>query len=123
QNYYAQDIEATVEKCDPALGFIGAAFSFEIENEERLVVLHELRRRQRRPDLEKLCARIRRTIAEEFQLQTHAVAILAPGKLPKTSSGKVRRGACRAAFNEGILQPLQISYLQEAQVPHLDSSL
>ncbi|RKI58436.1 amino acid adenylation domain-containing protein, partial [Corallococcus sp. AB049A] len=36
--------------------------------------------------------------------QAHAVVLIEPGSLPKTSSGKVQRHACRAAFLNGTLQ-------------------
>jgi hypothetical protein len=36
----------------------------------------------------------------------HAVVLLTLGALPKTSSGKVRRQTCRAAFADGTLDDI-----------------
>jgi hypothetical protein len=34
---------------------------------------------------------------------------VAPGTLPKTSSGKRRRGACREWYSSGDMQPLAVA--------------
>ena len=48
-NHYPQDIELTVGKCHPRVRpGNGAAFAVEIEGRERLVVVHEIERRQQR---------------------------------------------------------------------------
>ena len=41
---------------------------------------------------------IRQAVTEEFELQVYAVVLLKAGSLPKTSSGKIQRHACRASF-------------------------
>jgi acyl carrier protein len=46
---------------------------------------------------------IRQTVSEKHQLQVYAIALLKPGSLPKTSSGKIQRNACRAAFQAQTL--------------------
>src|SRR5690606_32901672 len=102
RNYYPQDIEHTVELSHDALeATMGAAFSVEIEGEERLVVVHELKRSHRRADVQDVAAAVRRAIAETHELQTYAVVLLRPFSIPKTSSGKVRRFACREGYLEG----------------------
>jgi acyl-CoA synthetase (AMP-forming)/AMP-acid ligase II len=46
---------------------------------------------------------VRRAVAEGHGLQVADVVFLAHGTVPKTSSGKVRRHACRAAYGAGTL--------------------
>jgi acyl-CoA synthetase (AMP-forming)/AMP-acid ligase II len=46
---------------------------------------------------------IREAIAEAHELQAHAVVLTNPGSIPRTSSGKVRRAACRELFLQGRL--------------------
>jgi acyl-CoA synthetase (AMP-forming)/AMP-acid ligase II/acyl carrier protein len=98
RNYFPQDIELTAEVCHASLrAGGGAAFSIDVSGEERLVILQEVDRHHD-SDLSDVIGAIRQAVAEEFELQVHAVALLKPGSLPKTSSGKIQRHACRASF-------------------------
>jgi amino acid adenylation domain-containing protein/non-ribosomal peptide synthase protein (TIGR01720 family) len=103
-NHYPQDIELTVECCHQALRpGCGAAFSVEALGEERLVVVHEVDT-ARQPCAESLIEQIRAEIAATHELQVYAVALLKPGAVLKTSSGKIRRRECRSAFLSGSLK-------------------
>jgi amino acid adenylation domain-containing protein len=103
RNLYPQDVELVAEGAHPALRpGCGAAFAVEVEDEERLVVAWEVERRSS-PDLEAVAGRIRQALAEELEAAVHEVVFLSSGTLPKTSSGKIRRRACRAAWLRGEL--------------------
>ncbi len=105
-NYYPQDIELSVEKSHPSLRPAGgAAFSIEVDGNEVLVVVQEVERTHlRRLNLDEVVSAIRGAVSEKHELPVHAVALLRPGTIPKTSSGKVRRRACRALFLDGQLE-------------------
>ncbi len=104
RNLYPQDVELTVEKSHPALRpGCGAAFSIEVDGEERLVVVQELRREARDADPAEVLEAMRRAVAEEHEAQLRAAVLIRTATLPKTSSGKVRRQACREAFLNGGL--------------------
>lgn len=106
RNHYPQDIELTVEQSHPALRpACGAACSVEIAGDEKLVIVQEVEHR-RQPDLDGAVNRIRQSVAEEHELQPYAVVLLRPGSIPKTSSGKIQRHACRAAFLTNSLDAL-----------------
>jgi acyl-CoA synthetase (AMP-forming)/AMP-acid ligase II len=99
RNYFPQDIERTVETCHLLLRRdAGAAFSVEVEGEERLVVAQEVERRFRPADRGEVVGAIREAIAREHELQVFAIALLRPASVAKTSSGKIRRHAMREAF-------------------------
>nr|VFK19139.1 MAG: Acyl-CoA synthetase (AMP-forming)/AMP-acid ligase II [Candidatus Kentron sp. LPFa] len=100
QNYYPQDIERTVERSHRALQSGGcAAFSVEREGEERLIIVQEVQRiHLRNLNTEEVIEAIHRAVSEQYELAVHAVSLLKPGRLPKTSSGKVQRRACRLQF-------------------------
>jgi amino acid adenylation domain-containing protein len=103
-NHYPQDLELTVERAHPALrpgG--GAAFSVEVSGEERLVVVQEIQREHRRADIGEIAAAVRRAVAEEHEVQLWALALIRPGSLPKTTSGKIQRRQSRADFLAGDL--------------------
>jgi amino acid adenylation domain-containing protein len=101
-NHYPQDIEFTVQQCSPALPPTGAAFSIEAAGEERLVVVQEIARRSD-VDPDSLIEVIREEVAEKHNLQIYAVVLVKPQTIPKTSSGKIQRSACRTAFLNGEL--------------------
>src|SRR5262249_43147543 len=90
----------------------GAAFGVPFAGEERLVVLQEVERGRGDLDLPGLLAAIRRAIADEHQVQAHAVALVRAHSLPRTTSGKVRRGACRDLYLAG-----QLALLAESTLP------
>ena len=54
-------------------------------------------------DIERVAA-VRRAIAENHQLQVHAVVLLKPLSIPMTSSGKVKRHECKVDFLNGTLK-------------------
>lgn len=119
RNHYPQDIEKTVEKSNAALrpgG--GAAFSLEIEGEERLIIVQEVDRSLREQDAAEVIGAIREAVAEEHELQVYAVVLSKAGSVPKTSSGKVQRHACRAAFAAGTLQVIESDVLNQSEDEH-----
>jgi len=105
RNHYPQDIELTVERSHPALRLgYGAAFAVEVEDEERLVIVQEVERRYlRNLDVDDLIGAIRQEIAQEHSLQPFTVLLLKTNSIPKTSSGKIQRYACKAGFLDNSL--------------------
>ena len=98
RNYFPHDIELAAESSHASLRpGCGAAFSIDVSGEEHLVVLHEVER-QHELGLTEVIGAIRQAVAEEYELQVYAILLLKPGSLPKTSSGKIQRHACRAKF-------------------------
>ena len=98
RNYFPQDIELKVEGSHASLRQgCGAAFSVDVLGEEHLVVAQEVDR-HRDLDLTQVIGAIRQAVTEEFELQVYAVVLLKAGSLPRTSSGKIQRHACRASF-------------------------
>jgi acyl-CoA synthetase (AMP-forming)/AMP-acid ligase II len=106
-NFAPQDIEWVSQKCHPAVESAeSAAFPLTIDGEERLGVVQELNRKDNPSniDLEDVTTRIREQISLEFDVRAHAVALVRRGTIPKTSSGKIQRRACRAALLDGSLE-------------------
>lgn len=111
-----QDIELTLQEAHPALrpGCI-AAFSLLRDGEEILAVAAEVQRGYApslRPDSsavpqladdDGLLTALRAATAAQHGLKLHAVLLLEAGAIPKTSSGKIRRSACREGFLDGTL--------------------
>lgn len=114
RNYYPQDIELTVEQSHPALRpSAGAAFSAEVDGEERLVVSQEVERTYlRKLDVDEVVGAIRQVVWKQHGLQVYAVLLLKVGGIPKTSSGKIQRHACREGFLKGSLPVVGSSILE-----------
>ena len=104
RNVYPQDIEATVARSHPLLRTdAAAAVAVDLDGEERLVVVQEVERQVREDRVEEITGAIRQALAGEHELDVHAVVLIKAASIPKTSSGKIRRQACRAAFLAGEL--------------------
>lgn len=111
RNLYPQDLELTAESAHPALrAGSGAAFTVEENDEEQLILVQELDFRQK-PNLEEVIAAIRQAVTEEFEIQVYGVVLIKPGTIPKTTSGKIQRRACRNGFLSGKLEIISSSLL------------
>lgn len=105
KKYAPQDIE------DAALGHPalrrdgGAAFTVTVADAERLVVVYEvertwMRRVEAHPEIEQA---LRAAVSSQHGVHVDRVALIRPGSLPRTSSGKVRRTQCRLDYLAGTL--------------------
>lgn len=102
-NRYPQDIELTVEQSDARLqAGAAAAFAVEMDDRERLIVVAEVDR-TRRKDWSDVIRAIRRDVTNEHELPPDGVVLVRFQSLPKTSSGKIQRHACREEFLRGSL--------------------
>ncbi|MBD0385262.1 MAG: fatty acyl-AMP ligase [Nostoc sp. C3-bin3] len=109
QNHYPQDIELTVEKSHPSLrAGCGAAFAIDFKNSERLVVVQEVERSYlRKLNVQEVIGQLRQAVAAHHGLEVFASVLVKTGSIPKTSSGKIRRQACRSAFLSGTLDVVE----------------
>jgi acyl-CoA synthetase (AMP-forming)/AMP-acid ligase II len=109
-NHYPQDIERTVQAIHPALRQnCGAAFSVPGDvGDETLVVVQEIERTERnRIDADELIALIREAVNEQHELFARHIALIRPGTLPKTTSGKIQRRLTRTLWLEQRLDELE----------------
>lgn len=106
QNHYPQDVEATVESCHPALNSVpGAAFTLEVNGEEKVVIVQEVKRSHlRRLDAQSVISDIKAAVSRQHGLQVYAIALIKTGSIPKTSSGKIQRHACKLQFSDNTLK-------------------
>jgi acyl-CoA synthetase (AMP-forming)/AMP-acid ligase II len=105
QNHYPQDIELTVEQSHPALRpNCGAAFSVDFKGSERLVVVQEVERSYlRKLNIKEVINNIRQAVVAQHGIEIYTTVLIKTNSIPKTSSGKVRRQACKAEFLTGSL--------------------
>jgi acyl-CoA synthetase (AMP-forming)/AMP-acid ligase II len=101
RNLYPQDIERTVEEAHPAIhATCVAAFAVDAEGEEQLVVAAEVNRHAYGKDglEQEIVAAVRQAVAEEHCVRVHDLLLLRPASIPKTTSGKIQRSACRELY-------------------------
>ncbi|WP_102418906.1 type I polyketide synthase [Mycobacterium sp. 4858] len=107
-NHYPEDIELTVQSCHPALlRGRGAVFSVVPgpDAAEQLVAVQEVSHQQLGQDeLTAIVDAIRTAITEHHEIAVDAVVLLAPLRIPTTSSGKVQRSVCKQQFLDGRLE-------------------
>lgn len=108
KNHYPTDIEQVVQRSHPALAVDGgAAFAIEVDGQERVVVAQEaVREAATRFDLDAIVAAASAALFEAFELQLYGFALVRPGRIPKTSSGKIQRGVARQQYLATELQTL-----------------
>lgn len=92
RNHYPDDIEATVTE---VTGGRVAAISVEADDTEQLVVIADLKNRGATADeLRALKRQVSAAVSAVHNLRVADLVLVAPGAIPITTSGKVRRAAC-----------------------------
>ena len=86
----------------------GVAFATsEEDNNEKLTAVQEVERTYRKSlDSNEIAARIREAIARQHEIAVHAIALIPPATLPKTTSGKVQRSLAKKLWLDGVLEVL-----------------
>jgi acyl-CoA synthetase (AMP-forming)/AMP-acid ligase II len=102
-NVYPQDVEHTIQESHAGLrANSGAVFVAQVDGHERLVAVQELERRAK-GDSDEVLDAIRRSVSREHELALDAIVLVKTGSVPKTSSGKIQRHACRQGYLDGTL--------------------
>jgi fatty-acyl-CoA synthase len=103
RNVYPQDIENAVARVDGVRA--GNVIAFGVEGRhgrEAIVVVAE----SKATDPEQVRRAVATVVREVVGVPPKEVVLVAPGSLPKTSSGKLQRSLCRARYLDEALQPV-----------------
>ncbi len=124
RNYYPQDLELTAERTYPGLrSGCSAAFSMESAGDERVVLVQEVESSAPVSELQDVMEKIRGAISQEYELALHEVVLIKAGTIPKTSSGKIQRQACKARYLNAELEVITSNAPAEEAVPERIDSL
>jgi acyl-CoA synthetase (AMP-forming)/AMP-acid ligase II len=66
-------------------------------------------KREQSLDVAAVIQSIKRAVTTYHEMRVYTVLLLKPGTIPKTSSGKIQRGTCRANFLAGSLDLIERS--------------
>lgn len=101
-SHYPQDIESTVAGASPIVrrGY-AAAFTVDGVDGEGLLVVAERAAGTARIDPSSAIDAIKRAVLHHYGVPVIDVRIVPAGSIPRTTSGKLARRACRAAYLEG----------------------
>ena len=106
-NVYPQDIELTAQKSHELLRpNCGGAFMYGEVQKEKLALVQEVERKFKPEDADAIFAGIRKGIALEHEIPIDNIVLVRHGSVPKTSSGKVQRHACRNGFLDETFEPV-----------------
>ena len=102
-NYYPQDIEELARGVDDSLAAtLSAAMAIDSDSGEQLVVIQELPRKLK-DRAAQIASAIVQQVVEQHDIAPFDVVMVAANTLPKTSSGKLQRYACREEYLTGHL--------------------
>ncbi|MEV0029325.1 long-chain-fatty-acid--AMP ligase FadD32 [Nocardia sp. NPDC050793] len=125
RNHYPQDLEFSAQEASTALrpGFVaafsvpanqlpaealdqgGAGTRFDAEDtSEQLVVVAERATGAAKADPGPIAEAVRAAIAQRHGVTVRDLLLVPAGSIPRTSSGKIARRACRTAYLEGTLR-------------------
>ena len=100
-NHYPQDLEATAAAAHAALNpSAAAAFSLTQTDDKLCIAIEVWRTKRNEVDIEQVFRSVALAIAEEHDLALERLVLLKPGSMPKTTSGKIQRSACRALVDK-----------------------
>ncbi|WP_068058465.1 long-chain-fatty-acid--AMP ligase FadD32 [Nocardia xishanensis] len=138
RNHYPQDLEFSAQEASTALrpGFVaafsvpanqlpaealeqsGAGTRFDAEDtSEQLVVVAERATGAAKADPGPIAEAVRAAIAQRHGVTVRDLLLVPAGSIPRTSSGKIARRACRTAYLEGTLRG---GYRQQSFPDELD---
>ncbi|SEG89101.1 fatty acid CoA ligase FadD32 [Thermomonospora echinospora] len=106
RNHYPQDLEYTACTAHEAVRHdYAAAFAVTGDDTEGVVIIAERNRRVpvARLDPAEVAAAVRAAVQLRHDVHLRDFVLLEPGGLPRTSSAKVARSACRRAYLDGTL--------------------
>ena len=104
-NIHPEDVEATVAGSHEAFGPIAAAFSIDVAEQERVIVVQEVAR-ERLAGFDPFAAidRALDAVASAHGLRLYDLELVRPGTIPRTTSGKIQRHLCRERYLAGQLE-------------------
>lgn len=98
-NHYPQDIETSIDLSHPEIRQgCSAAVSIEANEQEKLAIIAEVKVGATAETMQEIISAIRKVILENHSLSVYQIALIKARRLPKTTSGKIKRNFTKIAL-------------------------
>ncbi|MCG7548784.1 beta-ketoacyl synthase N-terminal-like domain-containing protein [Pseudoalteromonas sp. Of7M-16] len=95
KNHHPIDIEASIKRHVDYLKLAMIVFSQVIDNEEKVIVVQEVKDGLSQADYHAIVADIKQAIAQNHSIRAHEIHLVPEKTIPRTGSGKIQKQACR----------------------------
>ena len=117
RNYYANDIEQTIESSHAALQPGGGATCAVVSGEsEHLAIFHEVKPDFAYLNVIEVVTAIRQAVASVYGVPVYAVVLVKKGGLPRTPTNKIQRSSCWEAYQAGSIPVIHASLLEQKRM-------
>jgi acyl-CoA synthetase (AMP-forming)/AMP-acid ligase II len=116
RNHYAEDLERAAERIEGVRPGGVVAFAVYDDDKATDLVVIVAETRLAGDDARKLAATVRERVSEHCAVSVDEVVLAPPGAIPRTSSGKRQRSACRELYLAGTLGKTRTGKLQLAMI-------
>jgi acyl-CoA synthetase (AMP-forming)/AMP-acid ligase II len=107
KNYYAHDIERTIEASHPAIRSSGCAvFSIQRNEHEDVIIIVESDHKVPVNE-DEIYRAIRESVSLNHGLKVNDIKLTKPGGIPRTTSGKIKHFLCKQFYLEGRLKEIE----------------
>jgi acyl-CoA synthetase (AMP-forming)/AMP-acid ligase II len=105
RNLYPQDIELVAEEAHPLIRrHCSAAFPCTAASGQTAVGMVLEVEPTDEDELTQIIAAVHEQVLKELDVQVHSIALVGPGSVPKTTSGKTQRKLCAKRAQDGELE-------------------
>lgn len=110
RNFYPAEIEEiAMQVKDVRQGCVVAFSVSDAEHQSELLVIVAEVKKNKKPEHDRIVTEIRENIVSALDVTPDKIILVPPHKIPKTSSGKLQRAACKAMFLDGRLMRQDVS--------------
>ncbi|MBC2477968.1 beta-ketoacyl synthase N-terminal-like domain-containing protein, partial [Clostridium beijerinckii] len=100
KKYHQIDLEWTIKNSIPELILPVSAFSCDVNNAERVIVIQEIEKNTTTETCKEIVRNIITCISKKFSLEIYEVDLVEKDQIPKTGSGKVRKKESLKRYKE-----------------------
>lgn len=95
KNHHPVDIVWSIKRTVPYLDLAVVVFSQEIANEEKVIVVQEIKSGYSQSECNTIIFDIQNAVAQNHSIKVHEIYLVSDKSIPRTGSGKIQKQACR----------------------------